>query len=226
MLSEISFGSFLAYSPNGPAAEEPCRSSRRYVAALKNDKQFRGEPAVELGIRRLAEENPEALHDLLGPDVLLVPAPSSAPLPPRHLEIPLQGGTNDFLWVPRRICGALVDARLGASFETLLVRTRKVTRSSTARSQDRPTPREHFDSLEVERLALAPPRIVVVDDVVTRGATLFACVSRLAEAYPESRIEAFALVRSVSNPGEFTGILSPVRGTIQIRDRGDTLRRP
>lgn len=179
MLSEIAYGSFLAYSPNGAPAEEPGRSSRRYVAALKNDSVYHGEPAIELGVRRLAAESPEPLRDLLGPGVLLVPAPSSAPLPPRHLEIPLQGGANDFLWVPRRICGVLVDARLGASVENLLLRTRKVTRSSTARPQDRPTPQEHFDSLTVERLTLTPPRIVVVDDVVTRGATLLACVSRL-----------------------------------------------
>lgn len=226
MLSEIRFGSFLAYSPNGAPAEEPGRSSRRFVAALKNDSYYRGFPAVDLAIQRLTEEDPEPLRELLGLNAVLVPAPSSSPLPPRDLDIPLKGKPSDFLWVPRRICEALVGAGRGAGVQVSLVRTHKVTRASTALPHERPTPTMHFDSLSVVQFPIEPARIVVVDDVVTRGATLLACASRLQEAYPESHVEAFALVRAVSNPAEFRGMLEPVIGRIELRPQGDTLRRP
>lgn len=49
--------------------------SQRYVAALKGVKAYRGEPAVEMGIRRFVEEPPETLRHLFGPKVLLVLAP-------------------------------------------------------------------------------------------------------------------------------------------------------
>ena len=73
---------------------------------------------------------------------------------------------------------------------------------------------------------LLQPKILVVDDVVTRGSTLLACASLLAARFPEAEIRAFAVVRSVSNPQEFVGMLQPVAGAISLRPQGDTLRRP
>lgn len=226
MLSELAFGALLAYSPNGAPRDEPGRSSRSYVAALKNDSVYRGEPAVELAVRRLREERPASLLSMFGERVVLVPAPRSAPFPSRDLDVPLRGTTQDFLWVPRRICEALVERGLAATWQPLLVRRQRVPRSSAVQAADRPLPQMHFDSLSLADQLPHGSRLVIVDDIVTRGSTLLACASRLQHAFPDVQVEGFALVRSISNPQEFKEILEPVRGTIRLREKGDTIRRP
>ena len=59
----------------------------------------------------------------------------------------------------------------------------------------------------MRRIALAAPpvlgldplgRLTVVDDVITSGATLHACVRRLAEAFPSADVAAFAIVRMIT----------------------------
>ncbi len=72
---------------------------------------------------------------------------------------------------------------------------------------------------------LLPPRVItVVDDVVTRGATLLAAVSRLARAFPQSRVQAFALIRAMSGQ-EVQRMLSPCTGTI-VLSGGECFRDP
>lgn len=226
LLSEVPFGAFLAYSPRGPANDQAHGTSQRFVRALKEDAHFAGAPAIDHAVRRLAEVRPECLAPWLGPDVVLVPAPRSAPFPPRDLEVPLRGTERDFLWVPRRICEEMVRQGLGGATHELLVRERRVARASAVSAALRPLPQEHLDSLSCRPLLHAGGRLLVVDDVVTRGATLLACVSLLAERFPEAEVAAFALVRSVSDPRDFTGMRVPVAGTISLRPQGDTLRRP
>lgn len=226
MLSELPFGALLSYSPNGPSEDEPGHSSRRFVAALKADSDYRGEPAVELAVRRLSEERPAPLAPMFGDDVVLVPAPGSAPFPSRDLDIPLRGTTRDFLWVPRRICEALVERELAAAWQPLLIRQQRVPRSSSVPAEERPLPQRHFESLGLADQLPRSTHLVVVDDVVTRGSTLLACASRLQHAFPDAHVEGFAMVRTISNPDEFRQILEPVRGRIHLRERGDTIRRP
>lgn len=226
MLSELAFGSLLAYSPNGAPGVEPGHSSRRFVAALKNDSVYRNEPAVELAVRRLCEERPAALDTMFGAHVVLVPVPGSAPFPSRDLDIPLRGTMQDFLWVPRRICEALVESGLAVTWQPLVVRRERVPRSSAVPPADRPLPQRHFDSLGLANQLPRGSRLIVVDDVVTRGSTLLACASRLHHAYPDAQVEGFALVRTISNPLEFQKILDPVRGSIRLRAKGDTIREP
>jgi len=226
LLSEVPFGAFLAYSPHGPANDPLHGTSQRFVWALKEDGRFHGEPAIDLAVLRLDATRPEALQRWFGPDVVVVPAPRSSPFPPRDLEVPLRGTERDFLWVPRRICDEMVRVGLAAEMQTLLIRERRVARSSAAGAAARPLPQDHLESLSCRPLLHIKAKIVVVDDVVTRGATLLACASLLADRFPEAEVLAFALVRAISSPQEFTGMLAPVAGSITLRPKGDTLRRP
>ena len=226
LLSEVPFAAFLAYSPNEPTNDLLHGTSQRFVWALKEDGRFHGESAIDLAVRRLAEIQPEALRGWFGPDVVAVPAPRSSPFPPRGLEVPLRGTERDFLWVPRRICDELVGTGLVAETQALLVRERRVARAATAGAATRPLPQEHLDSLSCLPLLHIKPRILVVDDVVTRGSTLLACASLVAERFPEAEVATFALVRAISTPQEFQRMLAPVEGTVTLRPQGDTLRRP
>ena len=225
LLSELAFGAFLAYSPNGPPEVEPHRSSQRLRAAIKTDSIYRGAPAIDLAVGRMAEVRDAQLAQLFGSDVVLVPAPRSAPFP-EGLSIPLRGSHKDFLWVPRRICETLVAAGLAGGWRPLLRREHRVIRSASALPGNRPLPFAHYESLSCVSELVPSERYLVVDDVVTRGSTLLACASRLSQAYPQAEVQGFALLRTVSNPAEFTGILDPVVGEVSLRSQGDTLRRP
>jgi predicted amidophosphoribosyltransferase len=120
----------------------------------------------------------------------------------------------------------MVRLGLAADSQPLLVRERRVTKSSAAGASDRPLPKEHLDSMSCRPMLVARRKILVIDDVVTRGATLLACTSLLAERFPEAEVRAFALVRAMTNPSEFDGMLAPAIGSITLRPQGDTLRRP
>jgi len=66
----------------------------------------------------------------------------------------------------------------------------------------------------------------LIDDVVTRGATLLGAANRLAESYPDAQIAAFAALRAIGNPAEFKSVNNPVKGVITLQSNGGTLRRP
>ena len=59
-------------------------------------------------------------------------------------------------------------------------------------------------------------RITIVDDVVTKGATLLAAASLVAEAYPDAEVRAFALIRTMGLVPEIDKIVDPVVGTIKL----------
>lgn len=89
--------------------------------------------------------------------------------------------------------------------------------------------REQFETISVQgRISEPPPNeILLVDDIVTRGATLLGAANRLAEAFPAARIRAFAAMRTISDPSEFIATYEPRSGTIEHRElTEDTLRRP
>ena len=135
----------------------------------------------------------------------------------------------DTLWVPNRIATALVERKIGKEVVVCLTRVTPVRKAALSEPSERPTVDEQFDTMAVQgRISEPlPDEIVLVDDIITRGATLLGAANRLAEAFPEARIRGFAAMRTISNPSEFEAMFQPRSGTIQYREQtGDTLRRP
>lgn len=190
-LSEIEFGSLLAYSPRGNSTLQ-CRS-RTVMRALKNDEylnlgndQILMSDYVAEGIQNNMRKLPFA--DYFDTKPVLVPIPNSS-LNKR--------GT---LWVPQRIATALVRHGLGSRVAECLKRVTPLRRSATSLAADRPKAEEHSDSIEVTKMLDEPREFLLVDDVVTRGATLLGAASKLADAFPNVQIRAFVAMRTISKP--------------------------
>ena len=107
-----------------------------------------------------------------------------------------------------------------------LVRRVAVRRSATALHGQRPTVREHYDSFSVLETPRPPPvRIVLVDDVITKGRTLLAAATRLRRELPQADIRAFALVRTLGFLGHVERLLAPCAGVVYWAG-GDARREP
>jgi hypothetical protein len=215
LLSELRFGALLAYSPRG--SDAAAASSRRFVTQLKRDRvnaATRTSFSVRLAHFLARHAELADLLGLFGPDVCLVPVPRRSQSRP---------GT---LWVPLRLAVALRDAGLAGEVLTLLRRTQAVPKSATSAASARPLAGTHAESLGIDAQLLGSSRLLLIDDVVTRGATMLGAASRLRESYPSTPIAAFAAMRTISSPADFRGLLDPVVGQIVLRPQGDTLRRP
>lgn len=212
--SEISFCSFLQYSPRGES--DPSAHSRRITRAVKSDSFVDGKRIIPFAARRIAElqGDHQCLQTCFGPDVTLVPIPRSAPL--------VKGG----LWPSMRLADEIVRAGLADKVDPCLVRAESVNKSATSAPGQRPRATDHHRTLRVdhEPALAAGGKICLVDDVVTRGATLLAGAARVREAFPNADICAFALIRTVSE-GDVKSPLAPITGTITLTNE-QTHREP
>jgi adenine/guanine phosphoribosyltransferase-like PRPP-binding protein len=83
----------------------------------------------------------------------------------------------------------------------------------------------HVASLDVvDRL---PPRarVLLVDDFVTKGRTLLAAASVLADAFPGVEVWGFGVVRTMGLVPDIGRIASATVGEIRF-ERGDAVRNP
>ena len=72
-------------------------------------------------------------------------------------------------------------------------------------------------------------RITVVDDAITSGATLHACVRRPPEAFPSADVAAFAIVRMITGLPQLSKAFDAVpegKGHIVLNAGGSTQRTP
>jgi hypothetical protein len=209
LLSEVRFGAFFAYSPYGTS--EVSKNSRTVRDAIK---YVQPDGLRQLFDRLQRDFAGGGLDTILGPDVTLVPVPRSAPL------------VKGALWPALGLAERLVARGLGREAVPLVVRAKPVPKSAFAGAGPRPTPQQHLDSLAIEPLLVHPGRIAVVDDVVTKGATLLAVASLIAASFPEVEVTAFAMLRTLGLQPDVDAIVAPVVGTIRLTPGGQTWRSP
>ena len=207
LLSELQFASLLVYTPQGDS--EVSRRSRSVRSAVKGGDRS----VLDLAAQRLHESRAPWLGDFFGTHTVLVPAPGSSPMK-----------NPKSLWVPRDICQFFVARGLGREVSTCLERSHAVPKSAFSLPAERPKPSRHFASFSVARSLFAPRCITLVDDVITRGATLVAAASRLSEAFPACEIRAFAVIRTMTRV-EIDTILDPCTGVITYNTATDSSRR-
>lgn len=214
MLSELRFGSFLVYAPRGTS--DTCNRAKQFVLALKEERPIGipPEPPSEYAARRLAEERPsEILREIFEATPLLVPVPRSS--------LPVQGG----IWPALNLASALAEQGLGAGVVECLERVTPVAKSAFAARGSRPMPADHYETIRAKRMVTDRADLCLVDDVITKGATLLAAATRLQETYPGARIIAFALVRTMGYLDHIERIIEPATGTIEYRS-GEPVRNP
>ncbi len=214
-VSELQFGSLLSYSPNGGTPKD--LHSQGVMTLLKTDGFLQPPPTLmSQWIAQQVRQNINSLPfaTLFQPTSVLVPVPSSSLM---------RTGT---LWVPQRLASALASQGLGGQVASCLVRTQAVPKAALSPPRLRPTAQGHYGTLEVQGRLSEPETILLIDDIITRGATLLGAANRLADVFPHARISAFAAMRTVSNPDEFQREYDPQLGTVRLREDGSTLRRP
>ena len=213
-ISHVEFGSLLTYAPRGTSKEADL--ARTVMTFLKNDRVMKSGILSSENMARIIKKNIKKFPfaDYFNSNTILVPAPKSSLLKP---------GT---LWVSERLTTALVRNGLGKASESCLERIKAVSRSSGQRDgTKRPKAFQHYESMSVKKLLFEPEEIVLVDDVITRGSTIMGGVNRLAEAFPNTKIRAFAMMRVISEAEYFVYVEDPCIGKITMYNE-DTSRDP
>jgi len=216
LLSRLEFGSFLSYTPRPTPGDQEQEGSKNLTTNLKRDRAVGNPPApVSQLLATAMKEHLASLpfRQFFGPTTALVPVPSSS--------LRSKGA----LWVPLNLAEALEALGLGQAMP-ILSRRVALPKSATAEAKHRSTAVAHYESLDVDARLDVPEEILLVDDVITRGATLLGAASRLHHSFPAARIRAFAMVRTVSNAEEFVSLKDSHTGCIELRSNGQTSRRP
>ena len=112
-----------------------------------------------------------------------------------------------------------------------LVHRKKITKSSVTNKKEgqpgnRPSVKTHYDSISVRDELLKPSKILLVDDIVTKGCTLLACASRVQEVFPEADVRAFAMIRTMGLVPDIQKTKDPCVGLIIARPGHDADRAP
>ncbi|WP_245729532.1 hypothetical protein [Salinihabitans flavidus] len=208
MPSSYEYGTFANYSPRG--SSDLSKQSRSTCGAIKAGRV----DIIASAIPHLKNPKADILQPFLAPDVTLVPVPRSAPLP------------DGALWPAKVICDVLHENGFGCEVQTYLKRIRAVPRSSSSPAAERPLVPVHMESIHAERPFFIPDKITIVDDVLTKGRTSFACAELLRAVCPEAEIRIFAMIRTQGLIEDIEKIVDPASGVVVGYPSGKTHRDP
>ena len=219
-LESIRFASLLSHVPEFRWRDivlphrlfDELKTGREYMLALKRGcNQPDGLLSIYDSVAKWCVDC-SLFPDFFSKGTILVPVPNSALARP------------DTLWAPKLLAEALARQELGSGVVTCLSRVVPVPSSALSRPQDRATPAEHRDSIQVQRMLADPENILLVNDSVTRGSTFLGIACKIAEMYPNTCIKAFAAMGTVSNVNKFIKVMNPCTGTITSTDNGSSRR--
>ena len=230
LLEKLEFCSIFSYCPKDNSKEG--LFAKKVMYWIKNDTVVKvRKPAVKEGKVMIVEEEMPMSHyvaevlknlvdegyfsDFFQKDVILVPMPRSAPL------------KKGQLWPAYQIAKAMESKELGVVVP-LIRRLIPIQKSSYAPPSKRPKPADHFNSMGINRtveIDLDFERIVLVDDIVTRGHTFMGAAWRVKVTHPDVEIKAFAAMQTISDKSKFIRYFYPSEGLINYWKNSGTCRR-
>ena len=213
--SKLVFASLLSYTPHPETPDQ--HTTKGVMLALKQGRRYRNPPisiSQLVALRTLERVQAGEFSGFFGTDVTAVPVPSSSLKKPGSL------------WIPHDLAVALQEVGLVGEVLELVERHEALPKSATSKSEHRSKAADHHRTLTAVQNLLPPSAILLVDDVVTRGATLLGTAARIQEAYPGVPICAFAAMRTMSEPKDFKALVDPVVGAITLVGGGYTRRTP
>jgi predicted amidophosphoribosyltransferase len=197
-LASVRFASCYVYSPRGSGwlAED----SRVLCARVKTNhplwlSHFAGH------VYRSSLQDRE-LAGLFAHGAALVPVPGSA-------------RTGESPWGALRLAVALSGVGFGIPVWIGLRRRYAVIKSATAAAAARPSVQQHYNSFAATLPPMPMSKIVLIDDVVTKGRTLLAAAARLRSISPHVDIQAFALIRTQGFAHRLERMTEPCYGVIR-----------
>lgn len=152
--------------------------------------------------------------NFFGNDVVLIPVPGSTPRRDTSTS-----------WVPEKICNVLNKEGLANSIMCNARRVCAVPKSAYQEPGSRPDAKMHYDSIAVLPELIPPTRILLVDDIVTKGNTVLGCAARVHETFPKAEIKAFAVIRTMGLRPDIDQVSEPCVGCISL-DGNEACRDP
>lgn len=218
--SDVEFAAFLVYPSAGGATRS--ESERKAKNLIINMKQLRVSPRLDpphvldfiFSRFEKAATAPPFQQFFDNPGMAVIAAPSSSLTRPNSVAC------------PPAIAQCFLLAGMASRVLPAVHRMKPVPKAAYSVASERPTLLTHYESMGLPKVVLVDPPtdILVVDDVVTSGATLLAAVTLTREAYPAARVRAFGMARTDRVPA---GQLSePIVGVIEVGADGRTRRRP